>query len=144
MRLDLDNEPQPDAILFIDPARGGQTRIDPDDYVSGAPEFVAEVSASTASYDLHEKLGAYKRNGVLEYLVWRVEDREIDWFVLEGTEYRRLAAEADGTLQSRAFPGLWLDPAALVALDAAAVLDTLRRGLATDAHGAFARRLAPA
>ena len=24
VRLDLDNEPQPDAVLFIDPASGGQ------------------------------------------------------------------------------------------------------------------------
>ena len=27
VRLDLDNEPQPDALLFIDPACGGQVRI---------------------------------------------------------------------------------------------------------------------
>ena len=25
-RLDLDNEPQPDALLMIDPERGGQAR----------------------------------------------------------------------------------------------------------------------
>jgi hypothetical protein len=30
-RLDLDNEPQPDAILLLDPDKGGQARITPDD-----------------------------------------------------------------------------------------------------------------
>jgi hypothetical protein len=30
VRLDLDNEPQPDALLLIAPDRGGQTRIDAD------------------------------------------------------------------------------------------------------------------
>ena len=40
IRLDLDNEPQPDALLFIDPARGGQARISADDYLEGAPELV--------------------------------------------------------------------------------------------------------
>src|SRR3954462_15651597 len=49
IRLDLDNEPQPDAALIIDPARGGQARISPDDYIVGAPELVVEVTASTAS-----------------------------------------------------------------------------------------------
>ena len=56
VRLDLDNEPQPDALLLIDPARGGQARISADDYVEQAPELVAEVAASSASYDLHTKL----------------------------------------------------------------------------------------
>jgi len=55
VRLDLDNEPQPDALLLIDPALGGQPRIAPDDYVEGGPEWVGEVSASSASIDLHLK-----------------------------------------------------------------------------------------
>src|SRR5688572_22284415 len=40
-RLDLDNEPQPDALLMIAPEFGGQARIS-EDYVEGAPELVAE------------------------------------------------------------------------------------------------------
>src|SRR5262249_35635889 len=39
MRLDLDNEPQPDVFLRIQPALGGQSRTDTDDLVEGAPEF---------------------------------------------------------------------------------------------------------
>src|SRR5262245_450770 len=58
------NEPQPDACLRISPEFGGQSRTDADGYVVGSPEFVGEISASSASYDLHDKLGAYQRNGV--------------------------------------------------------------------------------
>lgn len=39
VRLDLENEPQPDAILMIDPQRGGQANISEDDYIEGAPEL---------------------------------------------------------------------------------------------------------
>ena len=71
VRLDLANEPQPDCLLYIDPACGGQVRISEDDYIEGAPELTAEISASSASIDLHAKLEAYRRNGVREYLIWR-------------------------------------------------------------------------
>ena len=69
VHLDLDNEPQPDALLRILPKAGGQTRDSADDYVEGAPELVAEIASSSASYDLHEKKRAYRRNCVREYLV---------------------------------------------------------------------------
>src|SRR5215470_7384700 len=64
-RLDLDNEPQPDAVLLIDPARGGQAHISADDYIENAPELVAEVASSSVSIDLTTKLHVYQRNGVL-------------------------------------------------------------------------------
>jgi Uma2 family endonuclease len=54
VRLDLDNEPQPDVVLLIEESRGGQARISDDDYIEGAPELVAEVAASSASNDLHD------------------------------------------------------------------------------------------
>jgi Uma2 family endonuclease len=69
LRLDMDNEPQPDTYLIILPQHGGQVRINSDGYIVGAPELVAEVSASSVSIDLHAKLGAYRRNGVREYIV---------------------------------------------------------------------------
>ena len=75
-RLDLDNEPQPDAMLIIDPRYGGHARIADDDFIEGAPELVAEVASSSVSIDLHKKLHVYRRNGVREYLVWRVQDRK--------------------------------------------------------------------
>lgn len=78
VRLDADNEPQPDALLRIEV--GGQSRLTDDDYVEGAPELVAEVAASSAAYDLHDKKQAYQRNGVQEYLVWQVFDPFSNWF----------------------------------------------------------------
>jgi len=143
VRLDLDNEPQPDALLFIDPACGGQARIDADGYIEDAPELVAEVAASSASYDLHAKLRVYRRNGVREYIVWRVLDQEIDWFVLRAGQYERLPLDAEGRYRSEVFPGLWLDPVALLRGDLATVLAVVQRGLASPEHAAFAARLRP-
>ena len=143
VRLDLDNEPQPDVLLFIDPACGGQAIIDADGYIEGAPELVVEVVASSASYDLHAKLRVYRRNGVREYIVWRVLDKEIDWFVLRAGHYERLPLDAEGLYCSEVFPGLWLDPAALLRGDLATVLAVAQRGLASPEHAAFVARLRP-
>jgi Uma2 family endonuclease len=142
-RLDLGNEPQPDALLLIDPARGGQARLDADGYIEGAPELVAEVAASRASIDLTDKLQAYQRNGAREYIVWRVFDREVDWFVLRPGGYVRLPLDAQGLYRSEVFPGLWLNPAALVAGDLARVLAVVQQGAATPEHAAFVARLNP-
>jgi Uma2 family endonuclease len=142
IRLDVDNEPQPDVCLLIDPARGGKTQIDQDGYISGAPEFVAEVAASSVSIDLGPKLEAYQRNGVNEYLVWRVQDAEIDWFVLREGRYDRLLPDADGIKRSIVFPGLWLDTTALLNGDLPCVHAVLRAGLANPAHAAFVATLA--
>ena len=98
VRLDLDNEVQPDALLLVRPTAGGQSRLSTDDYVEGAPELVGEVAASTVSYDLHLKLNIYRRNGVQEYLVWRVLDHAVDWFNLVEGEYRRLPASQAGVI----------------------------------------------
>ena len=143
VRLDLDNEPQPDAMLLIDPECGGQARISADDYVETAPEFVAEVSSSSVSIDLTAKLHVYRRNGVHEYLVWRVLDRTVDWFVLRAGQYERLAPDAEGLVRSETFPGLWLDVAALLRGDVAGVLAAVQRGLASLEHNAFVARLHP-
>jgi Uma2 family endonuclease len=141
VRLDLDNEPQPDVCLLIDPACGGKARIDEDDYINGAPEFVAEVAASTVSHDLGPKLNAYRRNGVSEYVVWRVQDAAIDWFVLREGRFDRLLPDADGVTRSIVFPGLWLDVAALLTSDLARVHAVLRDGLANPTHAAFLTNL---
>jgi len=140
LRLDLDNEPQPDAFLRILPEFGGQSKT-VDDYVEGAPELVAEVAASSASYDLHDKLNAYRRNRVLEYIVWRVWDRAIDWFVLEAGRYQAAKPNDAGLYQSKTFPGLWLDPAALLRGDLARVIQVVQQGLATPEHAEFVKKL---
>ena len=61
LRLDPDNEPQPDAMLWIDAAAGGHARVSDDDYLEGSPELIVEVAASSASYDLHVKREVYRR-----------------------------------------------------------------------------------
>ena len=144
VRLDLDNEPQPDVLLRIDPKAGGQSRVSDDDYLEGAPELIGEIAASSVTYDLHDKLRVYRRNGVREYVVWRVHDRQIDWFVLADDEYRRLEPDAAGVLHSTVFPGLRLASEALLAGDLATVLTELQRGLGTDEHSAFVKRLGAA
>jgi Uma2 family endonuclease len=140
-RLDLDNEPQPDGSLLIDPECGGQTRISADGYIEGAPELVLEVASSSASYDLHAKRNVYRRNGVQEYVVWRVLDEAIDWFVLRDGQYECLAPGDDGILRSEVFAGLWLDPSALVRHDLATVLATVQQGVSSPEHAAFVAAL---
>jgi Uma2 family endonuclease len=143
LRLDLDNEPQPDGMLRILPEYGGRSRT-VDGYVEGGPELVAEVAASSASYDLHDKLNVYRRHGVQEYVVWRVWDREVDWFVLRGGRYLLMSLSPAGYYTSEVFPGLWLDPQSLLAGNLARVLAVLQEGLASADHAAFVRRLAQA
>ena len=140
IRLDLDNAPQPDAALLIDPDRGGQAQVSEDDYVEGAPELVAEVAAGSASYDLHDKLHVYRRNGVREYLVWRTLDRRFDWFELAEGVYRPRTPDASGLVGSRVFPGLCLARDALLRGDLRAVLEVQRSGLEDPAHAAFVGR----
>lgn len=141
VRLDLDNEPQPDVLLRIEPQVGGQSRVSDDDYLEGAPELIVEIAASSATYDLHDKLRVYRRNGVREYVVWRVHDRQIDWFVLADDEYQRLEADAAGVVHSTVFPGLRLAVEALLGGHVANVLAELQRGLDTDEHAAFVKLL---
>ena len=141
LRLDLENEPQPDAAMLIDPASGGRVQLSADDYVEGAPELVAEVAASSVAIDLNTKLRVYRRNNVREYLVWRVIDQAIDWFVLRQGQYDRLALNLAGLYQSEVFPGLWLDPSALTRSDLAAVLKALQQGLDSAEHAAFVAKL---
>lgn len=141
IRLDYDNMPQPDACLIIDPGHGGQARISEDDYIENAPELISEIATSNVSLDLWKKMHVYRRNGVLEYLVWRVQDQTFDWFVLRDGEYARLEPGEDGILRSEVFPGLWLDPAAMLRGDLNAVMAVLQRGLASPEHAAFVARL---
>jgi len=142
VRLDVDNEPQPDAVLLIDAQRGGQTCLSDDGYIEGAPEFVAEISASTATIDLRDKKRVYRRNGVKEYLVWQVMNRRIDWFSLQEEEYIALLPDAEGIIRSRVFPGLWLAVSALLDGDMPSAIATLQAGLNSDAHQEFVQQLA--
>ena len=143
LKLDLKNEPQPDAFVIIQPQAGGQVKFDDKGYIVGAPEHIAEIAASSASYDLHTKLEAYRRNGVKEYVVWRVLDRAIDWFVLVGDQFQRLVPTLDGWYQSRVLPGLWLDPVALIDGDLLKVFAVVQQGVASKEHHDFVATLKP-
>ncbi|CAN5844021.1 Uma2 family endonuclease [soil metagenome] len=142
LRLDMDNMPQPDAFLFITPSSGGQVRISEDDYLEGAPEMIVEIASSSASHDLHEKLHVYRRNGVREYVVWRVLEGAVSWFVLRDGRYELLEPGADGLYRSEVLPGLWLDATALIQGDRAALVRAVQQGTATPEHAAFLQRLA--
>jgi len=142
VRFDADNMPQPDALLMIE--KGEQARIGKDGYIHGAPELVVEIAASSASLDLNDKLDAYRRAGVLEYVVWRPEEQLCDWFVLEEDRFIKLLPDKQHLIRSQAFPGLVLDVKALLAENAAALLAALNKSLGKAAHKAFAAKLAKA
>jgi len=117
--LDADNEVQPDVTVWRE---GGGAYEDDKGYIRGVPDLVIEIAASSRSIDLGDKMRAYRRNGVREYIVWRTLDGELDWFMLRDAEYIRLAPNAEGVIESETFPGLHLPVARLLAGDLAAVL----------------------
>lgn len=139
VRLDADNELQPDALLRIE--INGQSTISEDDYVEGAPELVVEIAASKASIDLHEKLQVYRRNQVQEYIVWRVYDRQLDWFQLKNNQYTTLEADKNQIIHSEIYPGLWLDTKALLSGNYSQVLTVLQQGMNTSKHENFVKNL---
>jgi Uma2 family endonuclease len=142
VRLDIDNEPQPDVVLLINAEAGGQARLSEDDYIEGAPELVVEIAASSVAIDLHAKKQAYRRNGVKEYIVWQVLDQKVSWFYLEQGEYLDLPVDADGIIRSLVFPGLWLAVSELLAGNMQGVLAVLQEGVQSPEHAAFVQKLA--
>jgi Uma2 family endonuclease len=138
-RLDLDNEPQPDALLRIEVE--GTSVISDDGYVEGTPELVAEIATSSAAIDLGAKKDVYCRNGVQEYLVWQTFENRFSWFRLQQEEFVLVEPDADGIIRSSAFPGLWLTVPALLNGAMIEVLNTLQAGLTTPDHQAFVQRL---
>ncbi|NEP83793.1 MAG: Uma2 family endonuclease [Okeania sp. SIO3B3] len=138
LHLENDNELQPDAVLFKE--HGGGVWLS-DGYLEGVPELVIEVAASSASYDMHDKRQLYARIGVSEYLVVLMYEHKVDWSVLRDGAYQPLAAE-DGIIKSEVFPGLWLQADTLWSGNLKAMLDALRKGLASEEHAAFVAHLA--
>lgn len=139
VRLDADNEPQPDGLLRIE--SGGTSTISSDDYIEDAPELVAEVAASSAANDLYDKKKVYRRNGVQEYIVWQSLENKLDWFSLQNGQYVSLTPDANGVIKSIVFPGLWLDVTALLAGNMTNVLNMLQQGLNSQEHTDFVKHL---
>lgn len=142
VRLDLDNEPQPGAVLLIESTAGGQTRLSSDGYIEGAPELIVEVAASSAAIDTGSKKQAYRRSGVLEYVIWQSYENQIEWFCLMDGDYRLLTPNQDGIICSWVFPGLWLAVEALLSNQMAQVLEVLQLGVRSPEHQNFVKQLA--
>ncbi len=113
-----------------------------DKYVHGIPELLTEVSRSSASYDLHLKLGLYEAAKVPEYLAILLFEREIRWHVVVDGRYQQMPPGADGVWRSQVFPGLWLDGGSLLSGDLQHVLARLQEGLASPEHQRFVGELA--
>jgi Uma2 family endonuclease len=139
--LGEDSESQPDLCMLIASDKGGQTREE-DEYIVGAPELIVEIASSTESIDLHGKLRDYQEAGVREYVVVALRQARVFWFVLRNGRFEELPPGGDGIFRSEVFPGLWLDPVALLRRDAARIREVLRQGLASAEHAAFVARLA--
>ncbi len=141
VRLDRDNSPQPDAVLYIKEEFGGNSYVSADDYLEGSPELVVEIASSTASYDTTEKKKIYRRSGVREYIIWRVADEEIDWFAWNEGDYAALSPDKNGVIESRFFGGLRLNIKAMLADDLQKVLNDLQKGLQSKEHKEFVKNL---
>ena len=135
--LDTANIPQPDLYLMLNASLGGQAKINAEGYVEGGPELIAEIAASSASLDLHAKREVYRRHGVREYIVWRTYDRQFDYFILRDEKFEHLPIGADGIYRSEIFPGLWINPKALLEDDLQAVQKISQAGLASAEHAKF-------
>ncbi|MEZ5401442.1 MAG: Uma2 family endonuclease [Bryobacteraceae bacterium] len=94
---------------------------------------------SSATYDFGPKLALYRHAGVQEYITVSLNPARVVWRHLEDGSYKTLRAGDDGLVRSLVFPGLWLDPAALLAEDSARVLEALRAGLDSVKAGGRAR-----
>jgi Uma2 family endonuclease len=135
-------EPQPDLLLRIVEECGGQSKVDEDDYLQGAPELIAEVAHSSRSMDLNQKKDDYYRSGVLEYVVLAVEEEELHWFHFPSGD--SLDADRKGVHRSKVFPGLWIHTPSLLEKKSGSLHRVLRRGLATRSHQEFIKQLARA
>ena len=143
VRLDRNNEVQPDVLLRITSDERGRSRLTDDDYIEGAPELLIEIAGSSATIDLYDKLKVYQRNGVQEYIVWQVYEERLDWFQLIDDSYQPLTPDEADLIRSRVFPGLWLHVSALLNADLAKVLAQLQIGLNSAEHADFLLRLSP-
>jgi Uma2 family endonuclease len=141
--LGAESEPQPDSCLYIPAAWGGQARINDEGYLEGAPELIAEIASATESIDLHFKKRDYEKAGVREYVVVALRQERVYWFVLREDRFVE-QTPASGILRSEVFPGLWLDPNALLRHDRRRVHEVLQQGLVSPEHGAFVQRLSRA
>ncbi len=136
-----DAEPQPDVCMMVRPAYGGKCRIQGGKikYIVGPPELMIEVAHSSVALDLSKKPDSYRKAGVLEYVVLDVGRNRIHWLDLSTNQ--KLDLPHDSILRSFAFPGLWIDTAALLKRDVPALIQCMNQGILSPEHTAFVKRL---
>ena len=119
-------EPEPDATLRRPPA----SHTEEGDFVESPPELVVEVSDATRTRDFGPERRDYERYGVAEYVIVDVRRDRVVWYVRdESDRFVILKPDADGLLKSRVFPGLWLDPGALLERDRKRLRAAVERGI---------------
>lgn len=134
------SELQPDGLLRVLPERGGRTSNERG-FVRGAPELIIEVSKATRYVDLGPKLADYEQAGVLEYVVRALDPDEVFLFRQEQGTLIERPLDEDGLYRLTSFPGLWLDPQALIEGDTRRLRAVVDLGLATPEHAEFVARL---
>jgi hypothetical protein len=139
MILSEESEPQPDLDLRILSEYGGQSRVNEEEYLEGAPELIAEVAYSSRSIDLHQKRSDYLQAGVREYLVLSIEEPRLYWVRFPSGE--EIRPNRQGVRRSEVFPGLWIHEQALLEQDDQRLIEVVQQGLASRGHAAFVRRL---
>jgi len=139
--LMLADAPQPDVHLRLLREAGGSCRLD-GTLLRGAPELAAEVSRTSAAYDLHQKLELYQEAGVLEYVAVLLFEQEIRWYRLGDDRVYHLQKPDNGSWRSQVFPGLWLDGQALLDGKMQRVAQVLQQGLAGPEYVQFVAELA--
>jgi len=139
--LGWNNVPQPNIVLRVVPECGGKSRTTSERILSEAPELMVDFTTSHQTFDVKDKIRAFRENGVTEYLAWRSDDQKLEWFCLERGGYSLNLPDSNGVLESHSFPGLRLNLTALLNRSSSAVMATLRKSLQSGEHAAFVVRL---
>jgi hypothetical protein len=92
--------------------------------------------------ELGPKLRDYERSGVLEYVVRSIDPDEVYWFAQENGVLVQRAIGNDGLYRSTVFPGLWLDPVALLSGDTRRIQAVVDLGCSSAEQAEFVVKLA--
>ncbi|MBM3738396.1 MAG: Uma2 family endonuclease [Acidobacteria bacterium] len=124
--------PQTDVCLRIHPDHGGGTATGRA-WLEGTPD-------SSVARDLGPKKALYQRAQVPEYLTYEIASGRLTWRSLgRDGSYRNIRPQPDGSLRSRVFPGLWIDPVALA--EGRSLLTMVRKGMRSPEYREFRKLL---
>jgi hypothetical protein len=135
------NETHPYQTVIVDPALGGRTSINADDFVEGGAELLVEIAERSCSLPYHKKFEQYQKANVREYIIVNLESRNFNWFTNTANGFQPIKPNADGIMKSRVLPGLWLDREATLNDNNKRVRAVLDSGLASPEHAKFVTKL---